>query len=189
MATQAAQVIEDILASTPSPWNTDWLPEDNQLTIDRINGILNRSGLAQQGSEILKYSKELGINPAFTLAMFRKEANFAKPGTRAHNNKNPGNIIATGECRGLAAGSSCSGNYGEISTDGRFGIYASMADGIKAYNTLLSREYKPGTRRNCSDILCIISAYCPAPECDPAIYAGQITIWTMDYQKSIVSPD
>jgi hypothetical protein len=120
--------------------------------------------------------------------MFRKEATFAQPNTRAYINNNPGNIIATGNCRGLPRGSNCNGIYGEISTDGRFGIYASMKDGIKAYFKLLNNEYKPGTSRDCADIGCIISAYCPPSDCDTAAYVTQIILWTGRYQLQILKP-
>lgn len=118
--------------------------------------------------------------------MFRKEESFAAFGTRTYKNNNPGNIIATGSCKGLPFGSSCSGFYGEISTNGHFGIYSIMADCVKAFYKLLVREYKPGSERNCEDIPCIISAYCPATECGEEIYTKQIIEWTQQYQCQLV---
>jgi len=165
-----------------------WLPSDSQLIIDRINFILSTTGLEGQGATILDTAQESGVNPAFALAMFRKEASFAAPDTRANTNKNPGNISATGDCYGKPANSSCKGNYGEISTDGRFGIYSSMEDGIKAYFMLLKKEYKPGTKRNCSDIACIITVYCPPSDCDTSRYINQITQWTQEYQSQLLTP-
>jgi len=187
-ATQLANVSTQLAKTTPSPWDTNWLPSDSTHVASKINSILSGTGLEGKGEVITKYSLEFGVNPAFALAMFRKEASFADTNTRAYINKNPGNIIATGECRGLPKGSKCDGYYGEISTDGRFGVYASMNDGIKAYFLLLNNEYKPGTPRNCSDIRCIITAYCPPSECDSETYESQITNWTRQYQEIILTP-
>ena len=184
-----AQVATELTKTTPSPWDVSWIPSDSQFASGKIDTILNGTGLSGQGSTILQDAQEFGVNPAFALAMFRKEASFAAPSTRANSNKNPGNIIATGNCRGLPTGSSCSGYYGEISTDGRFGVYSNMADGVKAYFMLLSTEYKPGTRRNCSDIACIITAYCPPSDCDDiSKYIDQIAQWAQEYQTQLLSP-
>ena len=169
-----------------SPWDIEWLPRNSSDTSAQIDIILADSGLSNQGKTILEYSRQYGISPAFALAMFNKEATFASIKTRAYRNNNPGNIIATGNCNNLPANSSCNGNYGEISTDGRFGIYASMNEGIEAYFKLLSREYKPGTKRNCNDFRCIISAYCPPSECDVNKYVSQIEEWTIQYQCNIL---
>jgi hypothetical protein len=61
-----------------------------------------------------------------------------------------------------------------------------MADGINAYYLLLSSEYKPGTKRNCDDIACIISAYAPSTENDTVAYINQVTEWTQEYQCQIL---
>ena len=165
-----------------APWDLSWLLSENTIIISRIDHILASTELAGHGKSILQNASDYQVNPAFALAMFRKEANFAAPGTRANKNNNPGNIIATGECRGKPAGSSCSGVYGEVSTDDRFGVYPDMSAGIKAYFQLLNREYAPGSKRNCTDIPCIIQAYCPPSDCDTQNYISQITGWGIDYQ-------
>ena len=131
---------------TSLPWNISYLPNDSKNVINQIDAILQNTGLAGQGETILSLSGQYGINPAFALSMFRKEATFALNNTPAYRNKNPGNINATGGCRGLAANQPCNGVYGEISTDGRFGKYQTMADGIKAYYSLLSSEYHYSAR-------------------------------------------
>lgn len=172
--------------NTSLPWNIDFLGSDTKPIIANINMIFENSGLAGEGGTILNLSKQYKINPAFALSMFRKEASFAKPGTRANNNNNPGNIIATGDCKGVPANQACNGYYGEISTDGHFGIYKSMAEGIRAYYMLLSAEYKPGTKRNCEDIPCIISAYSPKEENNTTLYIQQVSDWTEEYQCQIL---
>lgn len=123
-----------------SPWDIIWLPTDPGFIIQQIDNILSGSGLSGSGNSIYYDALDKQINPAFALAMFRIEASFAAPGTRANRNNNPGNIIATGECRGKPAGAACSGVYGEISTDGRFGVYANMQSGIQAYFRLLIKN-------------------------------------------------
>lgn len=173
------------LQPTIEIWDTSWIPSDPQSLANAINYVVQGTGLAGQGRNIVEYSKEYGVNPIFALAMFKKEASFAASGTRANANKNPGNIIATGSCRGLPKGSSCNGVYGEIGTDGRFGVYASMSDGIKAYFMLLSGEYKPGTRHDCQDVKCVISIYCPPSDCDTATYIAQITQWMEEYRSQL----
>ncbi len=186
LATQMAEVAARLDANKPQPWDTSWLPEDQELVVGYINNIISGTGMENTGSAILQDAFTYGVNPAFALAMFRKEASFAKVGTIAYANNNPGNIIATGGCRGLVAGSACNGNYGEISTNGRFGVYSTMQDGVSAYFMLLNREYKPGTKRNCEDINCIINAYAPPPENNTSLYIQQITGWTKDYQQKLL---
>lgn len=171
---------------TSLPWDLSYLPNDSKSTIDQINIILQNTGLTEQGEAILTLSKQYGINPAFALSMFRKEASFAAHDTRAYSNNNPGNINATGNCKGLQANQSCNGVYGEISTDGRFGKYQSMADGIKAYYVLLSSEYQPDTKHNCADITCIITIYAPSSENNTAKYIQQVSDWTQEYQCKIL---
>ena len=177
---------EPTCPATSLPWDMSWVPSDSQNVIEHINTILEGSGLAGEGAAILSSSKKYGVNPAFALAMFSKEASFAKSNTSAYLNNNPGNIIATGECIGLADGTPCKGYYGETSTDGRFGKYSNMADGIKAYFMLLASEYKPDTKRGCEDIACIISVYAPSSENDTATYIEQVTGWTQQYECQMV---
>ena len=186
LATQMAEIATQIATKPIQPWDTSWLPEDQELVIANINAIISGTGLENMGASILQNAFTYGVNPAFALAMFRKEASFASVGTIAFANKNPGNIIATGACRGLVAGSSCTGNYGEISTNGRFGVYKNMQDGIEAYFMLLNREYQPGSRYSCNDIPCIINIYAPPSENDSGLYIQQITGWTKDYQQRIL---
>lgn len=186
IATQIAEVADRLKGEPVDPWDTSWLPDDQDFIVDNINLILDGKGLEGTGDSILEYAFEYGVNPAFALAMFQKEANFAKPGTPANTNKNPGNIIATGDCRGKPKGSACVGNYGEVSVNGRFGVYATMQDGIKAYFMLLAREYQPGTRHNCSDVACIISFYAPSSENNTTLYIEQITRWSKDFQQKIL---
>ena len=164
------------------PWDTSLLQQESSIVIQRIDDILAGSSLEGQGQAVFLESQTYAVNPAFALAMFRKESSFAAIHTRAYRNRNPGNIIATGNCRGLPSGATCSGNYGEISTDGRFGVYANFQAGIEAYFKLLAREYKPGSKRNCADILCVITAYCPPSECDVELYQQQVTQWMGEYQ-------
>ena len=186
IATEIAEVGNRLRDENPDPWDTLWLPNDSEFVAENINNIVGDDGLAGEGSIILMFALEYGVNPAFALAMFQKEANFARKGTIANAYKNPGNIIATGDCWGKPSGSLCTGIYGEISTDGRFGIYESMQDGIKAYFMLLAREYKPGTTRNCSDIECIINSYAPSSENNTALYVDQVSRWTKDFQQKIL---
>jgi hypothetical protein len=193
VATQGGELVQTGVAvatsladKEPSPWDTSWLPRDSQAVAQRIDNILSGTGLDGQGSFILETSIELGVNPAFALAMFKKEAEFAKPTSLAHENNNPGNIKATGNCRGLPDGSSCNGYYGEIGTNKQFGVYSSMEDGLRAYFALLSAEYKPGTKRNCNDIACIINAYAPPSENITSNYIDQMIAWTPEYQNQLL---
>jgi hypothetical protein len=178
----------------PDPWDVSWLPRDQQQVIAAINAIITspdtggspNAGLKGYGETILNYAlasieqNPAGVNPAFALAMFRKEANFATNGAAAANN-NPGNIICAGGTRPL---------YGAIRCNGRFGVYASMGDGIKAYFWLLQAEYKPGgaISRNCPDISCIIRAYAPSSDGNNTQqYIDQVTAWTKDFQNRIAN--
>lgn len=172
-----------------SPWDINWLPTDQGAISQRINYILAETGLSGFGETILQAALDYQVNPAFALAMFRKEAVFAASGTRAYKNNNPGNIIATGDCRSKPAGSSCNGVYGEISTDGRFGIFPDISAGIQAYFQLLNNEYAPGSKRNCTDLSCVIQSYCPPSDCDTQNYIDQVSAWSNDYQCQISAAD
>jgi len=186
---------QDVIRQAPAcpetilPWNINYLLNNVKDVVERTNIILQNTGLAEQGETIINLSKQYEINPAFALSMFRKEASFASRNSAAYRNNNPGNITATGNCQGLAANQSCNGYYGEISTDGRFGKYQSMADGIKAYYVLLSSEYKPGTKRNCTDITCIVNIYAPPTENNTAEYIQQVSDWTQEYQCKLLGAE
>lgn len=100
---------------TLSPWDITWIPSDSSSRAKiaaEINSILNGTGMAGQGQNILDDALIYKVNPALALAQFLHEAGFARPGTLAYTNNNPGNIIYTG------------GYYGEVSKNGRFGVYA-----------------------------------------------------------------
>ena len=172
-ATVAAEP-QPILQATPSPWDVSWVPEDSEAVASRIDSVLEGTGLSGYGGTILELAPGYGVNPAFALAMFRKEAEFAKQGSIAQRQNNPGNIICSGGTTPL---------YGATGCGGRFGIYDTMADGIKAYFWLLDSEYKPGRRYDCEDIPCIITVYCPPSDCETAHYVEQVVEWTIQYQS------
>jgi len=175
--------------SYPDPWDVSWLPGDQNQVINAINSIVTDpgaggspdAGLAGYGSTILYYSlnsiggNPAGVNPAFALAMFRKEANFAKPGSIAYTQNNPGNLRCAG--------------YGMIDCQNGFAVFASMEDGIKAYFWMLQYQYKPGggwpSNFNCTDITCIITHYCPSTQCDTQAYIDQVGQWTRDFMSRI----
>jgi hypothetical protein len=121
-----------------------------------------------------------GVNPAFALAIFRQEAGFAARGTLAYSNKNPANIVATGECWDQSQGARCKGFYGEVSTDGRFGRYAAMEDGIEAFFVLMAREYAG------MELVDLISRACPPAECDVPVYVARMEQWTAEYQAQLI---
>jgi hypothetical protein len=179
--------------ATPSPWDISWVPADaagRNAIIVAIGSIVSSpaeggaadAGLRGHEASILEYAlasidgNPAGVNPAFALAMFRKEANFARPGKIAYSQNNPGNMR-------------CTNFYGETGCQNGFAVFGTMRDGIRAYFWLLTREYKPGGRfpsnRNCSDIPCIITAYCPPSKCDTQRYIAQVTEWTEQYQHRL----
>lgn len=179
------------LAADPDPWDVSWVPTSE---FGRLNFIASMqsiirspahgggstSPLIDRASTILHYclvsidGNPGGINPAFAMAMFRMEANFARdPESLAYLNKNPGNLICTS-----------SHYYGEVSCNGRFGVFASWREGIKGYAWLLTRQYKPGGQMswNCPDIPSIIYIYAPPEENDTEEYIRLVTQWTREYQ-------
>ena len=165
------------------PWDVSWLPEDRRgrRALDQaLDALLEGTGLRGQGATIRENAERHAVNPAFALAMFRQEAGFASRGTRAHSNKNPANIIATGDCWGQPEGARCKGVYGEVSTDGRFGRYASMADGIEAFFLLMEREY---TGMALDDL---IRRACPPVECDVPGYVARMEQWIGEYQAQLM---
>jgi hypothetical protein len=179
----AVPVTEAQALSRADPWDVSWLPDDRQgkRALDRaLDELLQDTGLRGRGATIRENAQRHEVNPAFALAMFRQEAGFASRGTLALKNKNPANIVATGECWGKAEGARCQGLYGEVGTDGRFGRYASMADGIEAFFVLMAREYA-GMR-----IHDLIDHACPPSECDVPGYVARVERWTVDYQERLI---
>jgi hypothetical protein len=165
------------------PWDVSWLPDDwkGKRALDQaLDALIEETGLHGQGKTIRENAQRHEVNPAFALAMFRHEAGFAARGTLAHSNKNPANIIATGECWGEPKGTRCQGLYGEVSTDGRFGRYATMADGIRAFFTLMEREYAGMT------LHALINRACPPAECDVPAYVALVEQWTSEYQAQLL---
>jgi hypothetical protein len=191
----AFYIVSQVSAESPTPWDTSWISPDAQarsriiaaidaILIDPQSGSVSgsSSGLRGKGAIILQYSlasidgNPAGVNPAFALAMFLKEANFAKVGSIANTQNNPGNIR-------------CTGVYGEVDCKNRFAVFASMDDGIKAYFWLLTREYKPGgnfsNNRKCTTIACVVQPYCPPSECDTDAYISFVTKWTDTFQTRL----
>jgi hypothetical protein len=85
LATEMAGIAAQLAGNVPLPWDTSWLPSDSQHTVGRMDSILSGTGLDGKGEVILANAVECGVNPAFALAMFRKEASFARPDSRAHD--------------------------------------------------------------------------------------------------------
>lgn len=169
--------------TSADPWDVGWLPDDRRAAraLDQaIDAVLEGTGLHGQGATIRENAQRHGVNPAFALAMFRQEAGFAARGTLARSNKNPANVIATGGCWGKPQGARCTGFYGEVSTDGRFGRYARMADGIEAFFALMEREYAGMT------LHALINRACPPVECDVPGYVARMEAWTVDYQRVLM---
>ena len=165
------------------PWDVSWLPtgRSGERAVDQaIDALLQETGLHGQGKTIRENAQRHGVNPAFALALFRQEAGFAARGTLAHRNKNPANIVATGTCWGAPTGTRCKGMYGEVSTDGRFGRYARMEDGIEAFFLLMEREYAGMT------LPALINRACPPVECDVAGYVSAMEEWTLEYQALLL---
>ena len=169
--------------SGADPWDVSWLPDDRrrERALDQaIDALLEETGLHGQGATIRENAQRHGVNPAFALAMFRKEAGFATRGTLAYRNKNPANIVATGECWDEPKGTRCKGIYGERGTDGRFGRYATLADGIEAFFVLMEREYAGMT------LHALISRACPPIECDVPAYVALMETWALEYQSLLL---
>jgi hypothetical protein len=164
------------------PWDVRWLPDERRgrRALDQaLDAVLEGTGLHGQGATIRENAERHGVNPAFALAIFRQEAGFARQGTLAQRNKNPANIIATGDCWGQPEGARCTGTYGEVGTDGRFGRYASMADGIEAFFLLMEREYAGMALDD------LIGRACPPVECDVPGYVARMEQWTVEYQAQL----
>ena len=169
--------------SDVDPWDVSWLPTDRsgERALDQaIDVLLEETGLNGQGQTIRENAQHHSVNPAFALAMFRKEAGFATRGTLAHSNRNPANIVATGECWGEPKGTRCKGIYGERGTDGRFGRYTTLADGIEAFFVLMEREYAGMT------LHALISRACPPIECDVSAYVALMETWALEYQSLLL---
>ena len=186
--TQSANAATDLASKPLAPWNINWLPVDHQHIIDKIESILNGTGMSGKGSLVLHYGLQYMVNPAFGLAMLRKESNFDQPGTQSNKNNDPGNILASGGCENASAGDICIGLYGEISTDGKWGVFQSLDEGIKAYFMMLNEEYGPSLTNSCTDVACVVTIYCQYTGCDTAPTIDQVSQWTREYQDRILAP-
>ena len=139
----------------------------------RIDEILRRTGLEGKGEVIARLAQQYRVPPELALAMFRKEASFAKPGTLAARNNNPGNIKYVGQ-------------EGAVEGERGFAKWATMDEGIEAFFKLLNKEpYRRWLDQG--DYRSIIFRYAPPSENDSELYLKQILDWMKEYRQKIAT--
>jgi hypothetical protein len=148
-------------------------PTDTQLAARIDDKLLKGTGLAGKGGVIVAAARKYQVPVDFLLAIYRKEASYAKPGTLADTNNNPGNL-----------------RFGDWQTEhggaknGGFTKFPTMDDGIRASAHLLSLSlYKDAVAKR--DWGGVISVYAPSSENDTATYAKQMDEWTGEIQKTL----
>ena len=146
---------------------------DQQLAKKIDEDVLKGTGLAGKGSVIVAACRKYDVPVDFVLAIYRKEASFAKGGTLADRNNNPGNLrFADWQTE-----------HGGVKNGG-FTKYPSMDDGINASVHLLSRgAYKQAIDKR--DWGGVISIYAPSFENDTATYIKQMDDWSSEYRSKL----
>ena len=136
-----------------------------------INNILHGTGLANQGETIARLAQKYNVPPEFAIAMFRKEASFAAPGTLADRNNNPGNIRFANQ-------------DGAVSGARGFAKWKTMGEGIEGFFKLMNKQPYRGWLDN-KDYHSIIFRYAPPSENNSEQYVKEITNWISGYRNRI----
>lgn len=148
-------------------------PSDAELARRIDQKVLSGTGMAGKGSVLVAACRKYQVPVDFMLAIYQKEANFAKSGTLADRNNNPGNLrFADWQTE-----------HGGVKNGG-FTTYPTMDDGIRASVHLLSL----GTYRSAVDKRDwggVISRYAPSSENDTATYIKQMNQWTSDFRSKL----
>jgi uncharacterized FlgJ-related protein len=98
------------------------------------------------------------------------EAGFARTGTLAQQNNNPGNIRFNNQ-------------DGAVRGAGGFAKWNSMDQGIEAYFKLLDRGYRSFIDNK--DWSGLVNKYAPPSENDSGAYTRNIVNWMQDYRNRI----
>ena len=136
-----------------------------------INNILRGTGLAGQGETIARLAQKYNIPPEFAIAMFRKEASFAAPGTLAARNNNPGNLRFANQ-------------DGAVSGARGFAQWKTMGEGIEGFFKLMNKQPYRGWLDN-KDYHSVIFRYAPPSENNSELYVKEITGWISGYRNRI----
>ncbi|WP_345725011.1 peptidoglycan DD-metalloendopeptidase family protein [Herpetosiphon gulosus] len=144
-----------------------------QTSSKAIDSVLSGTGMEGQGSTIQALSQKYGVPAELALAMWRKEAEFAKPDSIAGRQNNPGNMIYTGK-------------WGDKQSNNRFAQFDTMEQGMEAWFKLMSSDlYKPFIDKG--DYAGLLNKYAPPSENDTGLYHKQLLQWMQDYQGKIKS--
>lgn len=157
-------------AATPT---TALRTSDAQLARNIDQKVLAGTGLAGKGGVIVAAARQYKIPVDFALAVYQKEASFAKAGTLADTNNNPGNLRFADWQK----------EHGGV-PNGGFTKYPTMDDGIKASLHLLSQgRYKEPVQRR--DWGAVISIYAPTSENNTALYIEQMNEYTANFRAKL----
>jgi hypothetical protein len=159
--------------AAPPPPPTALTPTDAQLAARIDSAVLAGTGLAGKGAVIVEAARRYRVPIDFALAVYQKEASFAKAGTKADRNNNPGNLRFADWQR----------EHGGAPNDG-FTKFPTMDDGIRASMALLARPmYADAVARR--DWGAIISRYAPSFENDTAQYIRQMDQYTATFRDKL----
>jgi hypothetical protein len=148
-------------------------PSDAQLAKDIDAKVFAGTGLAGKGAVLVDAARKYHIPIDFALAVYQKEAGFAKSGTLADRNNNPGNLR-------FADWQSEHGG----APNGGFTKYPTMDDGIRASMHLLSMgRYKDAVARR--DWGAVISIYAPSSENNTDLYIKQMNEYTANFRQKL----
>jgi peptidoglycan hydrolase-like protein with peptidoglycan-binding domain len=136
-----------------------------------INKILRGTGLDGEGATIARLAQKYNVPPEFAIAMFRKEASFAAPGTLADRNNNPGNIRFANQ-------------DGAVSGARGFAKWKTMGEGIEGFFKLMNKQPYRGWLDK-KDYRSIIFRYAPPSENNSELYVKEITGWIGGYRSRI----
>jgi hypothetical protein len=148
-------------------------PSDAQLARAIDEKVFAGTGLAGKGAVLVEAARKYRIPIDFALAVYQKEASFAKSGTLADRNNNPGNLRFADWQK----------EHGGV-PNGGFTRYPTMDDGIRASMHLLSMgRYKDAVARR--DWGAVISIYAPSSENNTELYIKQMNEYTANFRQKL----
>src|SRR4051794_35827183 len=129
------------------------------------------SPLAAIAADVYRLGQEAHVDPAFALAIWRKESQFGPAGA-AVSPHNMGNLVCDAAAHPPAT--NCSG---------RWAVYPSWLDAVRDWYAYINRHY---IAHGLTTVEAILPGYAPPSENDTAGYIDQVRTWMHDWGSGTV---
>src|SRR3954453_9796845 len=129
------------------------------------------SPLAEIAADIYRLGQEAHIDPAFALAIWRKESQFGTTGA-AVSTHNMGNLVCDAAAHPPA-----------VACSGRWAVYPSWLDAVRDWYAYMNRHY---VAHGLTTVEAILPVYAPPSENDTAGYIDQVQTWMREWGSGTV---